>query len=298
MNFRAFESLVAVLLTAAVAASVLASQTSRAARLRECAPPIFDGLVEDGRALSGLFMDWRIFLRIVWPWLLGSAVCLGTAMALSSSPERGSPWLPALQLATVGVVVIGVPTSIVAWHRWTIERREPGWIVLPDSRAFSYGWRLWLFTILANRAAGLIGYAFVNATRQADPTGTRMTGAVLEDLIFAAACIAISRVALVLPAVALGDKAFVQDVALVQARRLGLGLPVGLCLAIAPFVLIEIALDIWTHLSPRSGFDHATLPQAVQAGVGLTMFFVAYGAAASLLSRAYVVAKNRAPVSA
>jgi hypothetical protein len=263
--------------------------------LAPTSPPVALGVIGDGvAALARLTKDIRLFLTIAWLWLLlstGPLVLAGVAWAAGYVE-------PAIQVAGIGVgwlcFVVGLPTVLVAWHRWLMEGHKPRGLTLPDRRSFSYGWRLWIYLAVASRAANWASEAAGHWALRGGLVQAFVPAALVNALVFALICALFSVQALRLAAVAVGAAEFSLPVALAAARRMRLALPLGVLAALAPFLAFR-ALAAIGILATGQTLTAVAITFAMEFAVQ----FFAFAAAAALVSSAYmkVMADLRAPSS-
>jgi len=266
--------------------------------------PTFDGLNEGWTAVLSVLRDGRAFLQITAPWavVLAGATCL--LLSFEPNVARGSTsaglLLLALLLLLVAAIYLIVPTVAVAWFRWTIEGRLPSrFVALPDRTVLSLAWRLWTFlTILGviNRVVTprLTALAASAAPQHAVALGG-LAGCAVDILMLMGA----SSPALQLPALAVRDTAFNETAAMVEGRKMWPGLPLGLALSLAAFPFLAwVCVRTWQGLSQPAPVAHAAAGalgplNAIALAGWLMVAFATLVSGASLLSRAYVVAKTR-----
>jgi hypothetical protein len=241
--------------------------------------PVFG---EGAAALVRSAKDSGVFLQMAWLWLL-----------LSTGPLLLAAWAwtaghtdPMVHVVALGVswlnFVVGLPTVLVAWHRWLVTGTKPSSVALPNRTAFSYGWRLWIYVGIANRAAGWASEVAVRWT-QPHLSQAYIVGVTVNALAFALVCAVFGIQALRLPAVAIGDKDFSLSLALTAARKMRLALPVGVLVAFTPFLLVRVVAECLLF-SARQTFSELELALAIEFGLQ----FLAFAASATLVSSAYM----------
>lgn len=282
---------VAVAMTAflLISAPKIARQSSAARRLQRSLPPVDGaprrlsyGLRDGVAALVRLAEEAKSFLKTCWLWLLISTVPL-----LLAGAAWGAGYVePAIQVAGIGIgwlgFIIGLPTVLVTWHRLLIEGRRPGWVTLPDRAAFSYGWRLWIYTSIASRAANWASEAAGHWALHQGSIQAYAPAVVVNALVFAVICALFSFQALRLAAVAVGDAALSLPAAVAAARRMRLSLPLGVLVAMTPFFAFRALAGI---LILATGQTVATM--VITFAMEFAVQFFAFGAAAALISSAY-----------
>jgi hypothetical protein len=135
----------------------------------------FHGVSEGLGAAASVARQPGAVLQIVGPWivLLVTFALMALAATEGASGPSGNPltavvlWLLPLFL----LLVIGTPTVVVAWARWSMRGERPHrWVALPDRAALSVAWRLWIFFSVLGSADGL-------ASLQASSLAAKLGGA-------------------------------------------------------------------------------------------------------------------------
>jgi hypothetical protein len=267
------------------------------------APTNFNGYREGFSAPVSLVHDARAFLKIAAPWaaLVAAGFCLILEFGLKSGRGSTAAMLALFAIFGLGIaaIYVVVPTVLVAWFRWVIERRAPpGFIALPDRAVLSFAWRIWI----ALTALGVIGRSvtptIVGFAHTITPAYAETIGATAEFAIDLLLTMLFSSVALVLPAVAVRDKAFNRTIAMIQGRKLWPGLPVGLLLSLAPYPVLAVAIgSAYSFIYPTVRAAHTTpLPLTPWEVAGLLLvlmvMFATLASGATFLSRAYLAIKR------
>ncbi len=240
--------------------SVAASERARA-RLAErkpqpLRPAAFSGVKEAWTATATTVGALFPFLRLVGPWvaLLWALPYVGVHFALLRSGMIPTFFAtptgaidPGVEIADGGLpflftALIGVPTALVAWHRYVIAARKPrSPLPLPDLATLRYLFRLWMLFILLSLPLRL---AASNASDVARLLGiSNRAGVALA--IYAIGLAAIlwlgSSYALVFPAVAEGNRDFLSMDAVRAAKPLGNAFRLGVFLSLLPIGAVAVA---------------------------------------------------------
>ena len=243
-----------------------------------------DGLA----ALRAPFENGSASLRILGPWMLLASGGLITIAAWPAERFKTQPpWLSALMGLTAFILpLIAVPTVAVAWHRFIAAATLPRLgIALPGRTAFGYHRRLWLALMAPAFLAGA-------AARMAPAIAHYLHIANVLALIAVLACLAglaglalASQFALVLPAVAMGDRRVNLMLSAAVTRKLVPSFWLGLLVAIGPFaVLLMILLASWERWTRLE----LSLALMVLVGGAVSVFLLMVASAAGYLSRVYV----------
>jgi len=251
-------------------------------------PERFRGPREAGRALVGVVRGWLVFLQIAAPWVL--ALAAWRALWEISSSGSGARVLFAI------TAVLSAPTMAVAWHRWIIQGRRPRLgLAFTGPTALGYAMRLWGVLALGCLASLEFGMVAGGYMQRAGPLFAFVAGVVAAVAVAAVFAMAMSRPALRLPALAVGDAGFPPetpggDHGLNRERALGLarGIPSGVALSFIPLAIAGAA--VLTLVPTRPGvFDPVDFGGLV---AGLLLIAAAMAAAAGCLSNAYLLAKT------
>lgn len=208
----------------------------------------FHGLSEGLDAATSVVRNPGAVLQIVGPWVV-LLVTFGLIVLAATQGEPGPSGSPLTavvlwMLPLFVLLVIGTPTVVVAWARWSMRGERPRrWVALPDRAALSVAWRLWIFFSALGSADGL-------ASLQASSLAAKLGVSPEITAALVAACVDLLLIGLAtswglrLIALALGDRSFDQGVAMVRTRPLWPGLPLGMIVAILPFTVVGITLDL------------------------------------------------------
>lgn len=276
---------------------VQASRTELAAVRPDAEPGKgFEPIREATRAWRSVATGWPVLLRIVGPWLaiqLMALVLLGySADHLDHDQRRAALLLLCLAVLVIGGLYVVLPTIAVRWFRWVLSGERPAsFLVLPTRGVFSLAWRLWLFLSVLGTVDSMI-------QKQVQSAVAGSAGATAAEfvswIVFVGAIALASSVALRFPAIATQDETFTQTAALVQGRRMWPGLPLGLLLSLAPFLIVGWAAQALVEALIGAGPHHPVLgsAQVIEIAIELLLLSAALASGASFLSRAYLRAKS------
>lgn len=241
------------------------------------------------------------FLRIAGPWivLLWAAPFVGIHLVaylrgLTPSLFASSSISVDAESVVLGeqlpflLTILAYPTVLVAWHRFILERGLPRIMAMPDRAAMRYLFRLWMIVLFL----GII----VTLTVSNAPDLAHLLG-MHNDLPAAVAISTVamgafvyggSQFALVLPAIATGDRNFLGAESAYVTRRLGWRYPLGFVISLLPFGLLALASALGIY---RSGISELTLstslaPYALRL-VPQALIFLALLSCATYLSWTY-----------
>lgn len=193
------------------------------------------------------------------------------------------------------VSMVAFSTILVTWHRYLLENYQPRFVIpLPSWRAVRYLFGLWI-TICLFGVLALV--AFSNGPDLARLIGAK-DGLLVSELAFLAALLLAiyigSSYALVLPAIAVGDRQFGAMDALVMTRSSAMRYRIGFMVSLLPVALAYLStyavLDaFWNQGDWTTRYALGAIP--------LTLFILGLAICATYLSRVYEEAK-RAPSAA
>jgi hypothetical protein len=260
-------------------------------------PQDFRAIGEAMSAARSVVAAWPVFLQVAGPWialLCAVAIVIGW-LGAGASHDRGRAgvFLLTFIVSLLGFLYVALPTIAVAWFRWTLEAKRPGrFFAIPDRSAFGIAWRLFAFLAMVGTADRLLSGL---VAKLAGASNSEAAEGILELVVMIAAIAAVSIFALRLPAIAVRDQAFTYQSAIIQGRRLGPALPLGLILSLAPFIGACLVEQVFADrylgpVSPRS--DHIDLPRVAYIAALLTTVLAAVASGATFLSRAYLKAKG------
>ena len=203
-------------------------------------------------------------------YLVQFAVVLAVALFAPVRPTAASGFDPANLVVLLPIVVVGLVTNIwiaVAWHRYVLLDEMPGAVVAPfnGERMLAYfGNSLRLFLIALGIAIAVILVAVIAATLS---RGAQASSDLLVQLaplvIYALIAIILYRLALILPASAVGKSIGLRDAW--SATAGATGTIVGLAIL---SVLCVLVLDLPAMLLGNSGAPFVWLGVVWQTAVG------------------------------
>lgn len=258
---------------------------------RENVPDVWQEVVS---SVVFVFDHVPIFVRVVAPWLLLTVLLpLGMLQAIALRNGTIASFLQpvrdndAFLLAFISELVIWLfasPAVAIAWHRFVLLLELPRFRIVLFSRAFwRYLFRLWIF--------GLCVSTFDKMLVANAPDLVRYVGADAANPILTCAAIAVwllavwlaAPLALVLPAIAVGDKGMdgTRSMTLMAKRRWRFGL--GLVGTVLGFYLAASALDWFLERAAAGNFTALF----VLGGIANALIFIGIATSATYLSRAY-----------
>jgi len=266
----------------------------------------FDGIREGLAAPVAVLRGLPFLLQIAGPWVVALA---GGAFALLTWPHPTghdpngalARILGLLLLVVIGLYVV-LPSVLVAWVRWTVEGRTPRWIVAtPDRATFGFAWRIWISLTFLGVLDRTVTTPLTNLVGSSALQFSAIAGTLTTWGVEVLAVMLFSSLALLLPAIALGDKHFDRSAATVRGRKMWPGLPLGMALSIVPFPLAAwlVSWVVTAGSKPAApqmpSVHHAlTLSDAVVLIVWLLVILATLASGLSFLTRAYQAAKDRA----
>lgn len=261
----------------------------------------FSGPDEAWTAIGTVASNWTSFARLFGPWivLLWLAPFAGLHIVAYSSGLA-----PNLIAAPVGKMDIAIeilaeglpllaasifafPIALVGWHRYLRSGVIPTFgLRVPTGDVLRYLWRLWMILLLYSVLARLVAS---NAPDVAGVLGTSNTLLVAELLFWGAFCLGVyagSSFALVLPAIADGNRSFTGTDAVRISKPLGHSFRAGFVLSFLPFALAYFgAVELLNRLGisgPRLSLASYSLWLVPSA-----LLFLALASCATYLSRVY-----------
>ena len=269
----------------------------------------FSGIDEAWSALQTVVRDWAPFARLAGPWIILlwavpfiglhiAAFNSGTALSLLDPPigkVDTATELLAERLPTIVVSAFAFPIALVNWHRYILSGTLPRiGLSAPLGVTARYLWRLWMIVLLFSI---LIRLAASNAPDVARLLGTPDKLLVAEILFWGVLCVEVflgSSFALVLPAVAMGNRNFLGTDSLRVSKPLGNSFRMGFVFSLLPFVLawwaIAELLDRFAITGPRLSLASYSLWLMPTAAM-----FLALTSCATYLSRIYAARLTAEP---
>jgi hypothetical protein len=261
----------------------------------------FNGPQEAFEAFLSVGRGWPAFLQIVAPWVLFSCASLYWLLPAGEHLDHDAGKAQWFLLGLLGVMIllgVSIPTTAAAWCQWILRgERPPHFLALPNRRAWSIGWRLWVFAGVMGAADGWASNQMIALAPGLGFHDGAFAGSVAGVVIDILALMVASSLALRLPALVVGDLDFSPTVARIEGRRMWPGLPFGLVLSLAPYLIagwiVNVALEWFGNPTVGSAHFHVTPLSIIQLAAGLIFYFAAIASAATFLSRSYLAAKAR-----
>lgn len=258
----------------------------------------FDGVREGWAAVIWVMRNGTSFARLIGPWivLLWVVPLVGLHIAGALTGNAGNFFAaPIGKVSTATVLLaerlpytvasaIAFPVALVAWHRYIITGAARSFA--PFGAIARYLWRLWMLGFMLSLVAKLVS---ANVPDLSHFLGTADKQLVTEILYWALLIIGGylgGSVALVLPAVAMGERDFTASDSLRVTKPLGSSFGLGFVLSFLPFgalwwvgIVMLRRIAIMGPSSPLTQYALWLLP--------LAAMFLALASCATYLSRAY-----------
>lgn len=291
--------IVLTILPRSIAALKRAEKTEVAPKLSLPAHNEFNGVREAWIAVLTVLRNWAPFARLVGPWivLLWAAPFVGLHIAAYSNGLAPSVFAMPVGKLDAATELFGerlplllasafaLPMALVGWHRYILSDTIPTFgSGAPFGIAIRYLWRLWMISVLFSVLPRLVAS---NAPDLAGLFGIS-DKLFVEEFLFWGVLFGIvymgSSFALVLPAVAVGNRDFLGTDSIRIAKLLGNSFRVGFVLSFLPF-----ALAWWgaVELLDRFGIIGFSLANHSLWLVPTALIFLAFASCATYLSRIY-----------
>ncbi len=185
-------------------------------------------------------------LRVVGSWaLLFWAALLTASLGLERLKAAGllSPGLGILLLFVVlAVVALSLPLAAVGWACFTATAKIPP--IARPGVVWSYVWRMWLVSSIGGTLQEMLAPQAQLIATSLGHGEAELVGRVIIGLSYVLIALGLAKFALVLPAIAVGDRTVTTSLYGVAAQRLGRSYILGVPLILAPFALAGWALAL------------------------------------------------------